>query len=89
MKKYIATVCAFFLAIGSILAQTNTYKKDSTLIREIYTEVLSNGEIYGNLRSLTKGIGHRLSGSYQAERAMHWGADLFRKYGADSVSVSN
>ncbi len=85
MKKYIACVCLVFLALGGVIAQTNTYKQDSTLIREIYTEVLSNGEIYENLRSLTKGIGHRLSGSYQAERAMHWGADLFRKYGADSV----
>ena len=71
----------------SSIAQTSSYEQDSILIREIYDEVLANGEIYSNLRSLTKDIGHRLSGSPQADQAMVWGANLFRQYGADSVFI--
>ncbi|MAO47075.1 MAG: peptidase M28 family protein [Crocinitomicaceae bacterium] len=68
------------------LAQ-NRDEIDSVMIRSIYDEVLSNGDIYNNLRSLTKDIGHRLSGSPQASEAMVWGANLLEKYGADTVFV--
>ena len=54
---------------------------------QIYDDVLANGDIYENLRTLTKGIGHRLSGSHQAAQAMVWGADLLKKYEADNVFV--
>ena len=70
-------------------AQTtlNTHSTDSTLIRKIYDEVLENGEAHENLRVLTKTIGHRLSGSPQADSAMVWGAELLSRYGSDSVFV--
>jgi carboxypeptidase Q len=70
-------------------AQTtlNTHSSDSTLIRAIYDEVLANGEAYENLRVLTKTIGHRLSGSPQADSAMVWGANLLRSYNADTVFI--
>lgn len=60
---------------------------DSALIRSIYDEALARGEAYENLRQLTKGIGHRLSGSESAYRAMEWGASVLEGYGADSVWV--
>lgn len=75
-------LAAGFSAIGS--AQTSA---DSALIRSIYDEALARGEAYENLRQLTKGIGHRLSGSESASRAMEWGASVLEGYGSDSVWV--
>ena len=75
------------LIFSTSFSQSSTYKNDSVLIRSIYDDVLVNGEIYENLRSLTKGIGHRLSGSHQADQAMVWGVDLLKKYEADNVFV--
>lgn len=60
---------------------------DSAFIRAIYDESLARGEAYENLRQLTKGIGHRLSGSQSALDAMDWGRGVLHKYGADSVWV--
>ena len=79
--------CFLFLnGFGTLLSQTSA-PSDSALIRSIYDEVLTNGEAYENLRVLTKTIGHRLSGSPEAAKAMEWGAELLRNYGADSVYV--
>ena len=88
MIKNIFAGCLLCTAFGfsDSLAQTST-PSDSALIRSIYDEVLTNGEAYSNLRTLTKTIGHRLSGSPVADQAMVWGADLLRLYGADSVFV--
>ena len=86
-KSTILGGCFLFLqGFGTILGQTST-PSDSTVIRSIYDEVLTNGEAYENLRTLTKTIGHRLSGSPEAAQAMEWGAQLLRKYGADNVYV--
>jgi len=68
-------------------AQAQTTAADSALIRSIYDEALAYGESYANLRSLTKDIGHRLSGSQSAFDAMNWGAEVMRGYGADSVYI--
>jgi len=61
--------------------------EDSLLIRRIYDEALARGESYENLRTLTKDIGHRLSGSQSAFEAMEWGQTVLKDYGADSVWV--
>lgn len=79
---FILTLC--LCAINSLRAQQNT---DSTLLRSIYDEALTNGEAYENLRVLTKDIGHRLSGSQSAEDAMQWCSQVLRGYDADSVWV--
>ena len=75
------------LSFSNLSAQTSPTPSDSALVRSIYNEVLTHGEAYSNLRTLTKTIGHRLSGSPEADRAMIWGADLLRLYGADTVFV--
>lgn len=76
---------SLLLCAKQLTGQVNN--EDSTVIKSIYDEVLSNGEAYENLRVLTKTIGHRLSGSPQFSEAMVWGAELLEKYGADSVFV--
>ncbi|MGY8884736.1 MAG: M20/M25/M40 family metallo-hydrolase, partial [Flavobacteriales bacterium] len=86
-KSIVLGGCFLFLhGFGTILGQTSA-PSDSAVIRSIYDEVLTNGEAYENLRVLTKTIGHRLSGSPEAAKAMEWGAELLRKYGADHVYV--
>lgn len=60
-------------------------QNDSLILQQLRDEILMRGTCYENLRVLTKSIGHRLSGSPQAELAVHWSAAALRKAGADSV----
>ena len=87
MKKAIDLIFFLFIISLSGYSQNRSFIEDSITIRSIYDEVLAEGEIYDNLRTLTKDIGHRLSGSYQAEQAMNWGAELLKKYEADTVFI--
>lgn len=59
--------------------------KDSLFIRQIYNEVMANGDAYENLRSLCKDIGARITGSAEAKMAVVWGKNLLDSYGFDSV----
>lgn len=54
-------------------------------IRKIYDEALTQGRSYEDLRSLCKDIGHRITGSAQAEMAVQWGERLMKSYGFDTV----
>jgi hypothetical protein len=58
---------------------------DSTYLRNIYNEALSNGHAYEDLRSLCKDIGPRLSGSSEAEMAVLWSKLRMESYGFDEV----
>lgn len=58
---------------------------DSTFIRRVFDESLVNGESYKNLEYLCKVIGHRLSGSQQADEAVVWGRKVLEKMPLDRV----
>ncbi len=58
---------------------------DSATIRRIRDEVMLHGTCYENLRTLTKKIGHRLSGSPESYKAIEWGKKALQDAGADSV----
>src|SRR5829696_8972622 len=58
---------------------------DSAFIKKIADEVMVNGKAYDNLRYLCKQIGPRLSGSPQAEKAVHAAARMLKEAGADTV----
>ncbi|HNF72242.1 MAG TPA: M20/M25/M40 family metallo-hydrolase, partial [Chitinophagaceae bacterium] len=47
--------------------------------------ILQQYDCYTDLRYLCKQIGHRLSGSPQAEKAVQWGKSVFEKIGCDKV----
>ncbi|PCI35496.1 MAG: peptidase M28 family protein [Flavobacteriaceae bacterium] len=68
-----------------ILSLTNTHLQDSTVIRAVFDTALSDGKGYEWLRDLTQNIGHRLSGSTQAEKAVQWGEQLMKSQQFDSV----
>src|SRR5690554_3058552 len=77
----------FSLCIALLFSSSAFSQTDSLEIRRIYDEALTHGEGYENLRVLCKEIGHRLSGSEAAEKAVKWSEDLMRSYGFDSVWV--
>jgi len=58
---------------------------DSVVIRRFFSEALNKGKAYEDLRFLCKNIGHRLSGSASAQRAVDFTQKLMREYGFDSV----
>lgn len=65
----------------SLLAQ----KEDSVVIRRIFKEALSDSTAYHNLRFLCTGIGGRLCGSPQAEKAVRWSEKLLGEMDLDTV----
>ena len=59
--------------------------EDEQFIRKIFDEALTNQQAYKNLKVLCKQIGHRLSGSPAADKAIKWGEDYFKSIDTDSV----
>ena len=59
----------------SLLLNSQTDNEKSEFINNIYNEALSNGKSYEWLEYLSNDIGHRLSGSVNAERAIKWGKE--------------
>ncbi|MBS9766761.1 MAG: M20/M25/M40 family metallo-hydrolase [Flavobacteriaceae bacterium] len=60
-------------------------KQDSIAIKKMFNTVLSNGKCYGWLDELANGIGGRLSGSKEAEKAVKWAEKLLKSQQFDSV----
>ena len=60
-------------------------KEDSTFIKKVSNEVLTNGKAYENLRYLTKQIGGRLAGSSGMVKAEQWGLKVMQESGADKA----
>ncbi len=84
MKKCIClllSICAMFISF----AQNPNYVSDSTIIKRIADEVMINSMAYENLRFLCKKIGHRLSGSVGAEKAVYATKKMLMDAGADTV----
>lgn len=75
---------ALLLAI-IFLPQIVSAQSDSAMLRRISDEIMLRGNCYENLRVLTKTIGHRLSGSPQAARAVQWGLKAMKDAGADTA----
>jgi hypothetical protein len=78
MRTLLLATC--LLVFTQLQAQT-----DSARIAKFYQESLSNGQTYENLRYLCKEIGHRLSGSEGASKAVSYTKKLMEDIGADSV----
>ena len=80
MKKIVAVA----FVIGCLI-DVNAQNQDSIFIKRIADEILMNSVAYENLRTLTKQIGARLSGSPQMAKAEDWGARALKEAGADSI----
>ena len=55
------------------------------MFRQISDEIMLNGTCYENLRVLCKSVGHRLSGTPAAAKAVAWGEKAMKEAGADEV----
>ena len=82
MKKCL--LLAILLNFNFILV-AQTYKADSAMLKRISNHVLTNYQCYNDLHDLCKNIGHRISGSPQAEEAVKWGKEVMDKLGCDRV----
>ena len=83
MKTFIKT--CLLLLIPIIYSCDSIAQDDEAQIRRIFDEELTNGKAYMNLRSLCKDVGHRLSGSKEAEEAVSWAKALLESMDLDSV----
>ena len=68
-----------------LISFTTIAQSDEEVIREIYTQSLTNGNSYEWLDYLSNQIGGRLSGSLNAELAVQWGKEELEKLGLDKV----
>jgi carboxypeptidase Q len=59
--------------------------QDSVMMKKISDEILLHGTCYDNLRVLCKTVGHRLSGTPAAAKAVVWGEKAMKAAGADKV----
>jgi carboxypeptidase Q len=66
-------------------AQTPDHATDAAVIRKIYDQALTDGLCYPWLRDLCFDVGHRLSGSVGAEKAVRWSKAVLDTVGLDSV----
>jgi len=76
---------AHLLTISLSLCALATQAQDSLQMRKISDEIMLHGTAYENLRVLTKTIGHRISGSPAAAKAVVWGEKTMKEAGADKV----
>lgn len=60
-------------------------KKDSAVLKQMANHILLNYDCYKDLEQLCKQIGHRISGSQQADMAVKWGKQVLESSGADKV----
>src|SRR5215213_1257159 len=80
MKKRLLSLLLMGFAVSSF-AQND----DSLFIRRLADYILVNGKAYENLRTLTKTVGQRLSGSPGMYKAEAWGLQTLKDQGADSA----
>ncbi len=71
--------------LGTLFVFGQNFTHDSIQIKHIFDYTLRQGEAYEWLRDLTQNVGHRLSGSPQAEKAVAWGKELMEEQGFDNV----
>lgn len=66
-------------------AQDSAIKTSRTkFIRDIYTEALTKGHAFEDLRFLCKEIGARITGSTEAQMAIEWGQKKMTSYGLET-----
>lgn len=83
--KYLIILSFFVFTLPFHRITAQEKKDDRTMIREIFYHALTNSYCYDNLSDLCFGIGHRLSGSPEAARAVQWGKEVLQSMPLDTV----
>ena len=81
MRKYLLSAFILSLACLGTQAQTN----DTTVLKNLASNILKRGRAYDNLQVICKTIGPRLSGSANAQKAVETTARMLKEAGADTV----
>jgi len=79
------TLYFFFTLSPSTSAQTKDHEADAKFIDQIYDQSLTDSRCYPWLEHLSLQIGHRLSGSPSAAKAVNWTKSMLDTVGLDSV----
>ena len=92
MNKLFASISALVLVSVSFglsqqPAQQPEKKKYQDVADSIIAGALRSGQAYQILSELAVGIGHRLSGSPEAEKAVEWSKNKMKEYGFDNVRL--
>ncbi len=86
--RYLISILLIMLSI-SLLANPEGDKApdpaDTRVVQSLFREALVSGEAYKLLDHLCNKIGHRLSGSEGAEKAVQWTKKVMEDYGFDNV----
>ena len=85
-----ARICLLSLIVvftqpNLLRAQTPEKDADAVFIRKIYNQALTDGCCYPWLEHLSLRIGHRISGSMGAEKAVQWTRTMLDTLGLDTV----
>jgi len=83
MKFKYPLLIIFSALFLNTFSQSN--KEDSLMFRKLYEEAMLKGKSYENLEILCNTVGHRLTGSPQAEKAVELTRKMFLEAKADSV----
>lgn len=67
-----------------VLSHSRCVGQDSEIVGKIFTYCLEQGKSYERLRYLSDSIGHRLSGSANAEKAVKWSLATMKEIGNGS-----
>ena len=80
-----ALLIVFATLNEALPAQTTDTDNRAEFVRSIYTQALTDGRCYPWLKDLCFEVGHRLSGSTGAEKAVKWSKAALDTLGLDSV----
>ncbi len=77
MRYVLLTLAIFF----TLQTKAQHYTQDSSTVKRMSNYILQNYNCYNDLHDLCKNIGHRISGSPQAAKAVEWAKKTFEKMG--------
>jgi len=78
---------AVVVSLTQSYSQTSVIQRYDSLAREIVREALGSNRSYEMLYDLCTTIGHRISGSPQAAKAVDWSKKKMEEYGLDNVHL--
>lgn len=79
----------FAFLIAALVVTSVSFAHDSAQFRRMADAVLTQGKAYENLRYLCKEVGHRLSGSAGAAKAVTATFRMMKEMGADTVYLQD
>ena len=79
----------FLISFLTLAQRDKLDVNDTKIIKEIFDESLTSRETYKLLDHLCNKIGHRLSGSSSASKAVEWTEMIMSKYNFDKVYKQN